>query len=551
MPKKVIKIQIEDEDAVGKVEKKEKPLKKEKKVTEKALSKSPIKKPKKIVVKKRPVSVVKTISKEEEVEEKRDEIKKEIEAFEVPKENVESDHLLHNQDHEKNQEVNDEGQESHAEKDTSFSKNIEITESSGDENKDPFTKSPVRKTIDVLNEDENNEMTKLKMAEINERNRDIDEVRPKSLRLYRNIAYFFIFLVIILLSGVLYFAFVKVTITIIPNQERISNNMIFDVYDKSKQGGESKDAVKGIVRKVPINYSIEYESTGTEVVGKEAVGEVKLINNYTKNQPLVATTRLLSSDNKLFRLKETVNVPAGGFVVAEIYADEPSPDMAIGPTKFTVPGLWAGLQDQIYAESEDDIIYRQKVKKYIVEMDIENGVRDLKQQLLSQAKSEINKTYEEYGQIIYKIDENSIVNKVDGKKGDEVDKFSITMDADVIVVAFDESKASDLAKNKFVSSLTKNKELITFDEENIIYSLNNYDYLNGDATINATFEGKVSLKEDSSVVDKDKILGLKNEELNAYLSELPDIAGYEVKYYPSFIKIVPKLSDRIEIKIKK
>jgi len=39
--------------------------------------------------------------------------------------------------------------------------------------------------------------------------------------------------------------------------------------------------------------------------------------------------------------------------------------------------------------------------------------------------------------------------------------------------------------------------------------------------------------------------------LEVYLGSLPGIAGYEVKFYPSFIKKVPKLVDRIEILIKK
>jgi len=542
MPKKVIKIKIDDEDNdAGAEMKKDAKNEPAKKAAKKIVLKTPVKKVKKesvkskIRIKPEEPEVIKENTKEgitdKDSQEKRDEIKKEIEAFESPKEEIKQEEVLVTK------------------------KQIRIIESTGeeDENKDPFAKDSgsVRKAINIFNEDEKDGEKKIEPSPEKEKKEDVDEVKPRSLRLYRNIAYFFIFLVIVLLLGVSYFAFVKVSITIIPNQERISNNMIFDVYDKDKQGGESKDAIKGIVRKVPIHYSVKYQSSGTEVIGKEAVGEVKIINNYTKNQPLVATTRLLSSDDKLFRLKETVNAPAGGSVMASIYADDPSPEMAIGPSKFTVPGLWAGLQDQIYAESESDIVYRQKVKKYIVDMDIENGVMDLKQQLLTQAKAEINKTYEEYGEIIYKIDENSIVSEVDGKIGDEVEEFSITMDADVIVVAFDEQKASDLAKNKFITALSDNKELLSFDDENIIYSLNNYDYLSGEAAINATFEGKVSLKEDSTVVDKDKILGLKHEELDAYLSELPDIAGYEVRYYPSFIKIVPKLADRIEIDIKK
>ena len=373
----------------------------------------------------------------------------------------------------------------------------------------------------------------------------------RSVKLYRKIALSFVALTLVLLALIFYFSFVKVSITLIPNQERVSNNMIFDVYDGDKHAGEEKNSIIGLVKKVKIKNSQDYEATSAEVIGKEAVGKVKIVNNYNKNQPLVASTRLLTPDGKLFRLGETVNIPAGGFVEAGIYADEPSPEMAIPPTKFTIPGLWAGLQDKIYAESQGDVVYRQKVKKHISQEDIDNGIRDLKQELLAGAKAEINDKYKEYDQIIYKIDENSITSETKGTVGEEVDSFTILMEADVIVVAFNDQTAIDLAKQKFISALAENKELLSFDEENIVYALNNYDNVEGLATVNATFEGKVTLKENSEIIDVNKILGLNKDQLNVYLENVPEIAGFEVKFYPSFITKVPRLVDRINIEVKK
>ena len=378
----------------------------------------------------------------------------------------------------------------------------------------------------------------------------------KSLNLYKKIAYFFIFLVLILVLVVLYFSFVRVKIILIPNQEKISNNMIFDIRDKEK-GEVEGSIIPGAIREEAIESSDVFEASGTEVIGKEAVGEITIINNYSQNQPLVASTRMIPVNNpdKLFRLKETVNIPAGGEIKAEIYADDPSPEMAIKSTRFTIPGLWAGLQDKIYAESENDIVYRQKVKKYIVESDFDDAKRDLRQKLLSEAKAEINESYKEYGEIIYKIDENSIVSNFDNKAGDELDEFEASIKAQVVIVAFDEEKAALMAQKKFISSLSSNKELISFDEDNIIYALNNYDVDKGEATVNASFEGRVSIKENSNIIEVDNILGLKKDQLDVYLGDLSDIAGYEIKFYPSFLpdflKKVPRLVDKIEVEIKK
>lgn len=373
----------------------------------------------------------------------------------------------------------------------------------------------------------------------------------RSLKLYRRIAYFFVTLTIILVLVVMYFTFAKAEIVLIPNQERISNNMIFDIFDKDNNLHSGTNSIKGIVREIAINKEKEYESSGEEIIGKEAAGKVTITNAYVKNQPLVATTRFLTADGKLFRLRNTVNVPAGGSVEAELYADEPNPDMAVSPTKFTIPGLWAGLQDKIYAESKESITYSKKVKKHITADDIENSIRDLKQQMLTEAKVTVNEEYKEYGQVLYKIDESSISNEVLAETGEGKDSFIATMEASVVVVAFNDEQAANLAKQKFISSLSSGKEMLSFDQSNIVYALNNYDSDKGAATVNATFEGKVSLNDDYDVVELDKIVGLSEDQLNVYLGGLQEIAGFEVEFKPSFIKRVPKLKDKIEIRIKK
>ncbi|MEA3449979.1 MAG: hypothetical protein U9Q85_03340 [Patescibacteria group bacterium] len=413
------------------------------------------------------------------------------------------------------------------------------------------------------------EKAKEKKLEIKEVNQESDfgslnslesettNVLPKSNRsvaIYRNIAFSFIALTIVLVFVVVYFLLIKVTVVIVPNQERISSNIIFDVKDpKNINGGGN--IIPGLVEKNEFSLDAVYHASGEDVVGKEAVGEAIIINNYNRNQPLVATTRLLTVNGELFRLKNTINVPAGESVTAEIYADEPSADMAIGPTKFTIPGLWAGLQDKIYAETKEVILYREKVDKYVLESDLDGAVRDLKQKLLLKAKNDIESNYEEYKELKYRIDENSIKTEIEAEVNDEINEFTASISADIVIVAFDEKASVDLSKQKFIASLSPDKEVIEFNDSEIIYSLNNYDYLAKEATLSATFEGKVSIRDNAEIIDVEKIKGLNQAQLDAYLKQIKNIAGYEIIFYPGFLpdflKQVPKLSDRIEILIRK
>jgi len=376
------------------------------------------------------------------------------------------------------------------------------------------------------------------------------KVRP--LGLYKKIAFAFSFFTIVLLAAVLYFAFVKVDIILIPNQERVSNNLIFDVYDKDKNQEVKQGAISGAVKSAQIEESKKYSASGSKTAGQDLSGKIIIVNSYNKNQTLVATTRLLSADNKLFRIKDTVSVPAGGSAEVEVYADKISPEMSVdGPTKWTIPGLWAGLQDKIYGENKEPLKYRQIIKSIVSPADLEQAVKDMKDLLLSKASTQLSDSYKDYDKVIYSIDEKSLVTDIDAKAGDEKSEFTVKMKANVAVVAFKEDAVVKLASDKINSTIPDNKELSDFDKSKLTYNLNTANTDSGIATVNSTFEGRITLKPDVTIVDKEKIVGLTKTQLNLYLANIPELAGSEVKFFPSFITKVPDLVDRINIEIKK
>ena len=373
--------------------------------------------------------------------------------------------------------------------------------------------------------------------------------RPTSI--YRKIAISFIVLTILFIAAILYLSVAKVSIVIVPSQEKLNDNLTVSVYDQAKASQASDQDIIGVVKQVDVLLNKTYPVSGKEILGAEVTGRVTIINNYIKNQPLVATTRLLTADNKLFRVKTTVNVPAGGQIEVEVYADEAKPEMAIGPANFTIPGLWAGLQDKIYGQSKTAMTYTEKVKQTITQNDIDLAVKDLKENLVSQAKDQIGATFKDYDQVIYQIDNNSVSQQFDGKVGEEKDSFNAQMKTKVTVVAFKDDKVYELARQKLTSALPDDQSLTEFNKKDLTYSLNNINLPQGLATVNVALSGKMSLKDNASIVDRNKLVGLTAEQLKQYLNKLPEIAGYEIKFSPSFINKVPSLVDRISIEIKK
>jgi hypothetical protein len=368
---------------------------------------------------------------------------------------------------------------------------------------------------------------------------------------YRKIVLSFVALVVILVAVVLYLGLTKVALVIIPVQEKITDSLSLAVADKANSPSVSRGQVAGVVRQVPVEQSGTFAASGKEILGQEVSGKVTIINNYLKNQPLVATTRLLSQDNKLFRLRNTVYVPAGGQVVAEVYADEAKSEMAIGPSEFTIPGLWAGLQDKIYAQSQEPMKYNEKIKYTIKQSDIDGAVSELKKNLLAKAKKEVGRAYQEYDQLIFEVDNTLVSQEVQGKVGEEKENFTMKMKTKMTVVAFDDDDVYKLAEAKLAMALADDREIVEFDRSAMTYSLANSDPNQGTAVINVNFTAKAALKDSAKVIKKDNLTGLNMEQLKTYLNSLPEVAGYEIKFFPSFIRKMPNLVDRIEVVIKK
>jgi hypothetical protein len=108
-----------------------------------------------------------------------------------------------------------------------------------------------------------------------------------------------------------------------------------------------------------------------------------------------------------------------------------------------------------------------------------------------------------------------------------------------------------LAEAKLAMALADDREIVEFDRSAMTYSLANSDPNQGTAVINVNFTAKAALKDSAKVIKKDNLTGLNMEQLKTYLNSLPEVAGYEIKFFPSFIRKMPNLVDRIEVVIKK
>ncbi|NCB20317.1 MAG: hypothetical protein EOM88_00115 [Clostridia bacterium] len=375
----------------------------------------------------------------------------------------------------------------------------------------------------------------------------------KSLRLYRRMAFQSTILTIFLLLLAAYFLLPSLTIYVETDYETISNSFDFQVIGDTNQGDNlistSSRSLPGNLVILPIRAEKIYQASGEEILGEEVVGEVTIHNEYNRNQPLVVNTRLLSEDNKLYRLTESVNVPANSEMTVAVYADQASQEMAIGPSHFTIPGLWLGLQDRIYASSNSNFEYRHQIKRYVKQSDLDQAKIDIKNTLSEKSAKNIKTLESGLNQIAYLSDNNDLKIEVDAKLGEEIDKFTVTAENDLVVASFPQDQAEALVKAKLSFTLPEDKKLSSFQTSTITYRLEDYNAEDKVATVNTSFKASMSLRTDSEIIDKKQLAGLNQDQIAEYLRSFSEIVSYRLEFFPKFIKTAPVLPDRIKVKI--
>lgn len=374
-------------------------------------------------------------------------------------------------------------------------------------------------------------------------------------KFYRNFAFSFFGLAVILLLFVFYLIWAKVIIIITPVQQEISQDFIVEVKESAAIPTlADRNFISGKIEAIESEGTDTFLATGSKSLSSDIVGEVTIINNYSKDQTLAATTRLADPSKPsevLVRLKKTVVVPAGKKIKVQVYPDKPEEFKKLLPMKFIIPGLWAPLQDKIYAENEKTLGEVGNVA-VVSGDDLAKAKKTLKEKLFQQVISEINQKLEPQQTLWPKlVSADTTEINYTAQEGEEISEFSATMKLKTIVIIFNESEVIAAAREKLKSALPTSKQLTALDPKSLSYSVEKYDLSQKTAHIRVYVEGKSQVGEGSQIINKDNLLGQSAEEIKSYFSQYPEIKEVEVKFSPSWLKKTPRIKDKIEIEINK
>ncbi|PJA90473.1 MAG: hypothetical protein CO137_00245 [Candidatus Magasanikbacteria bacterium CG_4_9_14_3_um_filter_32_9] len=360
------------------------------------------------------------------------------------------------------------------------------------------------------------------------------------VRLYKFIAISFLLLTVVLLVVIIFMSSKRATITIISKTEVVDVSGTVEV-------GKGSNAVTGTVSTTVITLNKVFSPTGDKEEPAIARGTVTLFNETSSAQPLIATTRLLSSEGVLFHIKDKVTVPAKGNITAEVYSDTMGVENNIGPTKFTVPGLATDKQAVIFAESEEAMTGGVATSGVISADDIKQAEVVLTGELEELGKKSFGEINPNMG-VNFSIIQNTFES--DKAIGEEVSEFTITGRATILAVMYDKKEVDSRARNLLLRRAVNDAETIEQGDVEPVVSLESYDVARGSAVLSVFYSGIAKLNADSKQLQKVMFFDKNKEEVRQYVLALDHVNSVDVEFKPAWIQTVPPVDSHVKIVIK-
>lgn len=365
---------------------------------------------------------------------------------------------------------------------------------------------------------------------------------------------------IVLVSGILSF----VSIYVLPEAEiKIIAQKAEYIYQNAVVVDKTIKVSDPVAMKIPgqiftekKNLSLAFKASGKKQVSKKAAGKITIYNAYSSEpQKLVATTRFMTPEGKIFRLAQTIIVPGARIVdgrivsssiEAGVTADKAGAEYNIsGNTRFTIPGFKGTPRyDGFYAEAKGDLSggFIGEIA-YPTEEDIRLAKIEMSKALQDATKiAVLEKIPKEF-----KMVENSfffnISKQTVNSETNEQGQFTIFAEAENIVMAFleDDIRAS-------LSERIKNEigEDHIVKSERLNYGLARVDLAVGRMTFPIDYKATLARKIDSESL-KGQFYKKSEKELKALLLSMPGLESAEINLWPRWVRRVPSRSEKVNV----
>ena len=368
---------------------------------------------------------------------------------------------------------------------------------------------------------------------------------------YRHIAFVFIILAVILILGVTYLALSKVTITLTPSNATVDYDFTLTLADNPENNTSTTVILPAKIMGSESPVEQKFSVAAGSAVDAQAEGTVTIYNNRGAGQTLIATTRLLTPEGKIFRLKDKITVPANSSLQAKIQADEKGVGGNIPPTAFTIPGLSESLQKLVYGKSTTPMTGGTRQIGRLTATDVEKAELELTKKSSADVIAQFFEALDDKNLVLIGSQTKLTDGKADQELGSEVSSFTFSGQLTVSAVFAKQNEILELAKTKLKESQGAKSEFVSVDPASLTYELMAVDTEKLAAQVKVSISGLATLDPSKDIFDKNLLVGFTENDLKLYFSQFDSIKDTKIEFTPFWVKKVPILKDHIIIKIEK
>ncbi len=368
---------------------------------------------------------------------------------------------------------------------------------------------------------------------------------PPSSSVYRNIAFSFLALTVVVVIGALWVSSVHARVTIKVKKNTANVDAFVDVARSPEQGQISGRVVHDVFEKIQ-EFSVKEQSvTSTASIVQ---GTVKITNNYSRPQTLVEKTRLITPDGRLYRIDKTVNLGVKETVLVTAHSDEPGARyiLPVG-TKLTIQGLWIDLQKWIYAETVTGFSGGQQTVKIVSAADVTQSQQSLQDAVFQQAKKSLDAKAGVGNDWSVVYVQKVLDAKSNVSPGQSGDQFLVSVKLDVTAVYYPTKDMEAIIRQRLKDKVPDGRELLDYDPAHVAYKIESVDPQIEKARISVSAQAASCLTAGSPQISKEALYGLTDEEARTKLLATDGVESVEVKIRPSWIHKLPSTKDRLDV----
>lgn len=322
-----------------------------------------------------------------------------------------------------------------------------------------------------------------------------------------------------------------------------------------------RNAIPGEMFTQEKNFTQSFPASSRQNVSQKASGTIRIVNAYgAQSQPLVATTRFMTEDGKIYRLTQAVTVPAArvenGQVIptsieANVEADQPGEAYNLsGNRRLAIPGFqgtpkYTGFYGELI-RIDGGLIGERAVP---TAQDIEQA----KQRVTDTLKASFsNSALNRPNGLVILPDASQIEIKTltVSSSTDAAGNFTVLGEAILQAVAFRESDIKEFIENTANQELSREADSpqLVFREFTIEYPQVQADFAQGTLQLTARATG-VLAPMFSAEEFIPKMLGKDLDEVRAMTAQLPGLDQAKISIWPFWLSSLPETESRIHLTV--